>query len=90
MKDEMMIRLELLETLGKLAAAERESIRETKELQAIVSDNRQNWKTFGAGPGGAGVPIPQVPASLSLGQTPSAIDRLYETSTEREARLKRG
>ena len=85
-----MLSLELLETLGKLAAAEREAVRETKELQAIVSDNRQNWKTFGAGPGGAGVPIPQVSASLSVGQGPGTIDRLYETSTEREARLKRG
>lgn len=80
-----MINLELLETLGKLAAEERERRRDIKERQAIVNEHRNDWATFSAGSGSVGVPAPQA-VSVGIARDFTGIDRLYETSQEREKR----
>lgn len=80
--------MSLNETLDRLLAELKQYRAERRLADDILRENQNNWQTFGAGPGSVGVPAPQAP-SVSVGRDFSGIDRLYETSGEREARLKR-
>jgi hypothetical protein len=58
---------------------------ERRQADEIFRENRNNFQTFSAGPGSVGVPAPQA-ISVGVGRDFSGIDRLYETTQERERR----